>query len=206
LTKIRRDVRAESLSEPLSAIVLCGGGSRRMGTDKAFIEFEGRPLIARVLETLRTLSDDVLIASDRAGAYDGFGSRVVPDLRPGCGPLGGIGGGLTAAGHELAWVVACDMPFLNPDFLLLLAAKAGAHDGAVPLKNSQYEPLHAVYRRTCLTAVERRLKIGDLQAFRFYPDVRIRAVPEAEWRSVDPEGLSLVNLNSAAELERFGRS
>jgi molybdopterin-guanine dinucleotide biosynthesis protein A len=177
-----------------------------MGTDKALVLFEGRPLISLVLETLRALSDDVVIASDRTGVYDGLGARVVPDLRPGCGPLGGIGGGLAAVRHELALVVACDMPFLSPAFLGLLAARARGRDGAVPVKRGQYEPLHAVYRRSCLPAVERRLGAGDFQAFSFFPDVRIRAVPEPEWRRVDPEGRSLVNINSAEELERHGTS
>ena len=128
---------------------------------------------------------------------------MVPDLRPGCGPLGGIGGGLRAAEHELAIVVACDMPFLNPAFLRFLAEQARGLDGAVPVNADQYEPLHAVYRRSCLPAVERRLAAEDLQVFNFYQDVKIHAVPEAEWRCVDPEGRSLVNLNSAEEFGVF---
>jgi molybdopterin-guanine dinucleotide biosynthesis protein A len=206
LTKLPRDAGIAPPSEALSAIVLSGGDSRRMGTDKALVLFEGRPLIAPVLETLRALSDDVVIASGRTDAYDGLGARVVPDLRSGCGPLGGIGGGLAAVRHELALVVACDMPFLSPDFLGLLAAKAKGRDGAVPMKGGQYEPLHAVYRRSCLPAIERRLAAGEFQAFSFFPDVRIRTVAEPEWRRVDPEGRSLVNLNSAEELERYRAS
>lgn len=203
MTELPRDAATEPPSETLSAIVLSGGESRRMGTDKALVSFGGRPLISRVVDTLRALSDDIVIASDRTGVYDGLAARVVPDLRPGCGPLGGIGGGLAGVRHDLALVVACDMPFLSPDFLALLAAKARGRDGAVPMKGGQYEPLHAVYRRSCLPAIERRIGAGDFQAFSFFPDVRIRAVPEAEWRRVDPDGRSLVNLNSADELERY---
>jgi molybdopterin-guanine dinucleotide biosynthesis protein A len=205
VTENRGGAKGDLPSEPLSAVVLCGGVSRRMGTDKAFLEFEGRPLISRVLGALRTISDDVAIVSGREGVYDGLGAKVVPDLRPGCGPLGGIGGGLRAVEHELAAVVACDMPFLNPDFLRLLAARAEGLDGAVPMKGRQFEPLHAVYRRSCLPAIERRLDAADFQVFHFYPEVRIRSVAEREWRPLDPEGLSLVNINSAEEYERLRR-
>jgi molybdopterin-guanine dinucleotide biosynthesis protein A len=174
-----------------------------MGVDKAFLEFEGRPLIARVIQTLGTLSDDLIIATNRGGNYAPLGPRIVPDLRPDSGPLGGIAAGLEAAKHDLVLVAACDMPFLNPAFLRFLAGKIGGADAAVPQKEGQYEPLHAAYKRTCLPSIRSRLSSGDFQAFSFYSEVEVVVVAEEEWRKIDPEGLSLVNINHPQDLARF---
>jgi molybdopterin-guanine dinucleotide biosynthesis protein A len=190
--------------EPVSAIILCGGDSRRMGgRDKALIEFRGRPLLAWVVDALSAVSDDIIVVSNQAEAHAGYGARVVPDHDPPCGPLGGIAAGLRAARFELGAVVACDMPFLSADFLRLLVHRAARADAAVPRLGNDYEPLHAVYRRTCLPAVERRIAARDFAAFSFYPDVRLEVVAENEWRVIDPEGRSTLNINTPEDLERF---
>ncbi len=191
-----------------SAVVLCGGESRRMGgADKALIDFGGRPLAARVFDALRPLSDDLLVVSNRPDRFAAFGVRVVADWDPPCGPLGGIAAGLRAARHELAIVAACDLPFLDGTFLLTLAGKADATgaDAVVPLLDGQYEPLHAVYRKSCLAAIERSLAAGDNRAFAFFDAVRLVTMPEAEWRLIDPDGLSLANVNTPEDLERLLR-
>jgi molybdenum cofactor guanylyltransferase len=187
-------------AEPISAIVLAGGQSRRMGRDKALIEFEGRPLIAHVIEVLRRLSEDVIIVSDRAGAYASFGVRIVPDYDPPSGPLGGIAVGLRAARHDLAIVVACDMPFLSRALLQTLIDRAAKVEAVVPQTGDQFEPLHAVYRRSCLAAIERHLIQGDRRVISFFDEVQLAVVPEAEWRRLDPAGRSMFNLNTPADL------
>ena len=186
--------------EPVSAIILAGGQSRRMGRDKALIAFEDRPIIAHVIDTLRELSDDVLIVSNRSAAYESFGIRIVPDADPPSGPLGGISAGLAAAQHDLAIVVACDMPFLNTQLLRSLVDRAVNVDAVVPLTGDQFEPLHAVYRRTCLAAIERHLAGGDRRVISFFDEVRVKAVPETDWRSLDPTGRSIANLNTPDDL------
>lgn len=191
--------------EALSAAVLCGGESRRLGRDKAFAKYRGHPLLFHVLDILAGLAEDVFIVSNKAAPYARFGVRLVPDHDPPCGPLGGIAAGLAAARHDLLIVTACDMPFLNPDLLRFLAGLASRAEAVVPLNKGQFEPLAAVYRRSCLEAVERRIAGGDLAAFSFYPDVRVRKVAEDEWRSVDPEGRSFINVNSAKDLISLGK-
>ncbi len=189
---------------PVSAVILCGGDSRRMGgRDKALLEFRGRPLIAWVVDTLRELGDDLIIVSNQAEAYTEYGGRVVPDHDPPCGPLGGIAAGLAAARHELGVFVACDMPFLNPAVLRLLISRAAEADAVVPRFGNDFEPLHAVYRRTCLPDVERRIAACDLAAVSFFRDVRLLVVAESEWRALDPDGRSTLNINTPEDLDRF---
>ena len=188
------------LRSPVSAIIQAGGQSRRMGRDKALIDYQGRPIIAHVIETLRALTDDVAVISNRSDLYSPFGARVVPDYDPPCGPLGGLAAGLRALNTELAIVVACDMPFLNVNLLRWLIDLADGYDAVVPQAGAEFEPLHAVYRRDCYHPIVRRLEQGQRRVISFFADVRLRPVPEAEWRVLDPAGRSLLNLNTPADL------
>ncbi len=187
--------------EAISTIIQAGGQSRRMGRDKALIDYHGRPILAHVVDTLRQLSDDVLVVSNRSDVYGSFGARVVPDYDPPSGPLGGLAAGLAATRYDLAVVVACDMPFLNLELFRYLIERAADFDAVVPLTGDQYEPLHAVYRRTCLAAIQRRLANDERRVISFFQDVRLSAVPEAEWRAIDPDGRSLSNLNTPDDLK-----
>ncbi len=190
----------------VSAIIQAGGQSRRMGRDKALIDYQGQPIIAHVIKTLRTLSDDIVVVSNRSDLYSSFGVRVVADYDPPCGPLGGIAAGLQAVQHPLAVVVACDMPFLNVNLLRWLIDLADGYDAVVPQSGAEYEPLHAIYRRECYQPIVRRIERGERRVISFFADVRLRSVPESEWRVFDPEGRSLVNLNTPADLSLLSSS
>jgi molybdopterin-guanine dinucleotide biosynthesis protein A len=184
----------------VSAIIQAGGQSRRMGRDKALIDYQGRPIIAHVIETLRALADDIIVVSNRLDLYSSFGARVVADYDPPCGPLGGIAVGLQAAQYPLVVVVACDMPFLNVKLLRWMIDLARGYDAVVPQTGAEFEPLHAVYRRECYGPIARRLERGERRVISFFADVRLRPVPEPEWRMLDPAGRSLVNLNTPDDL------
>jgi molybdenum cofactor guanylyltransferase len=185
---------------PASAIILAGGQSRRMGQDKALIDFQGRPILAHVIDTLRELADDVIVVSNRAGVYASYGARIVPDYDPPSGPIGGIAAGLAAMQHDLGIVVACDMPFLNIDLLRYLIERSADADAVVLRLDDDFEPLHAVYRRTCLAPIQQHLAIGDRRVISFYADVRLTTIPEADWRRFDPMARSLANLNTPDDL------
>ena len=186
--------------QSVSAIILAGGQSRRMGRDKALIDYQGRPIVAHVIDTLRALSDDIVVVANRSDLYGPFGARVVPDYEPPCGPLGGIAAGLQAVQHPLVVVVACDMPFLSVPLLRWLIDLAEGYDAVVPQTGDEFEPLHAVYRRECYSSIVRRLERGERRVISFFADVRLRPVPEPEWRPFDPAGRSLVNLNTPDDL------
>jgi molybdopterin-guanine dinucleotide biosynthesis protein A len=93
------------------------------------------------------------------------------------------------------------MPFLNVNMLRWLADLAGGYDAVVPQSGAEYEPLHAVYRRTCYTPIVQRIERGERRVISFFADVQLRSVPEAEWRVIDPAGRSLINLNTPADLD-----
>jgi molybdopterin-guanine dinucleotide biosynthesis protein A len=114
--------------------------------------------------------------------------------------LGGIAAGLQAMDSELAIVVACDMPFLYVPLLRWLIDQVTGYDAVVPQTGAEYEPLHAIYRRTCYDPIVRRLEQGDRRVISFFADVRLRPIEEAAWRAIDPAGRSLVNLNTPGDL------
>lgn len=188
--------------EPITAIILAGGQSRRMGRDKALIDFNGQPIIAHVIETLRALADDVIVVSNRADEYVRFGARIVPDFDPPSGPLGGIAAGLSAAKNSLALVVACDMPFLNKSLLSYLIDRADNVDAVVLQFENEYEPLHAVYRRTCLPFIQEHLAKGDRRVISFFDDIKLLTIPQADWLPLDPTARSISNLNTPEDLQR----
>jgi molybdopterin-guanine dinucleotide biosynthesis protein A len=189
----------------VSGVVLAGGESRRMGQDKALLEIEGQPLIGLVAGRLRAVAGEVIVAANDAARYGAFGDRCVPDVYPGVGTLGGIHAGLRAASHDLVVVVACDMPFLNPEVLAWFVRAAGGANGDGPpdltvLKHDEgVEPLHAVYRKSCLPAIEATIRSGERCAFAFYDQIAVRYVSPAEIAGLDPGLLSFRNVNTPGQ-------
>ena len=134
----------------LSAVILAGGESRRMGRDKAWLEMGGQPLIRRALSTVRDAGIQGIVISGRAGAdYSSLGCPVLFDLEPGCGPLGGIERALSAATAPLVLVLAVDLPGVTAAFLRKLAAHCDPLTGAVPKLRGEIEPLAAIYPKRC---------------------------------------------------------
>jgi molybdopterin-guanine dinucleotide biosynthesis protein A len=197
-----------------SIAVLAGGRSRRMGQDKALLDFCGEPLLARVLRRVRHLTDDLFIVASDRPAYAQFGVPIVPDRLPGSGPLGGIYSALLAARHQYCLVLSCDLPFVSPDLLAALLAIPRDYDVLVPTRAERtgqggmltYETLHAIYSKRCLRAIERQLAAGNLKIVSFFAEVRVVPVPESHLRTIDPELLSFANTNTPeayrAALER----
>lgn len=168
------------MTPQVSGVILAGGTSRRMGQDKAFLTLVDQPLIAVIATRLRTLAYEVLVVADDTQRYGPFADRCVPDVYSGIGTLGGIHAGLLAAEHELALVVGCDMPFLNPDVLAWLVDAAAGVDLVVLKHELGVEPLHAVYRKSCLPAVEAAIRSGERCAFSFHDQIHVRYVNPAE--------------------------
>lgn len=187
----------------VSAVVLAGGKSQRIGTDKALLEFDGQPLIGRVLQRLWLLSDDVIIVAKDTAAYAHLGGRTVADASPEQAPLIGLQAGLAAARHRLALAVACDMPFLDVRLLRFMIVASKAYDAVIPRLGGWPEPLHAVYRvKPCLAAVETALQRGELKMTSFLPHIEVRYVDESELDLLDPQRLSFFNVNTQEDWQR----
>lgn len=191
---------------PLAGLVLCGGAGRRMGGDKALLEFEGEPLVLRVARRLGQVADPVLLAPGRAGRLGDLGYAEVADASEQSGPLGGIVAGVAASPHDLVAVAAADMPFASPPLFRLLAALHADDDVVVPVVGGQLEPLHAVYARSSLPALRATLQARRLELRAALLNLRTRQVLEPEWRGADLTGGFAHNLNRPEDLSVPGTS
>ena len=143
----------------LTAVVLAGGHSRRIKQDKACLDAGGRRLINTVLETVCRVTDDILISTGTGGPIDGIGFPAIADHYRGRGPLAGLHAGMLATRRTLILLLACDMPAVTENLLRNLLAAIADFDAVVPrTPDGRIHPLCAVYRRSCLPVVERRLQ------------------------------------------------
>ncbi len=187
----------------LTGVVLAGGASRRMGRNKAFLQLNGRPLIAIVVERLRQVCAEVLIVAGDVSPYAdlGLGVRLTTDRFRGVGVLGGLHAGLAAATYAWALVVGCDMPFLNPALLQAFFDWTPGYDVVVMRQGEQIEPLHGAYSRTCLPSIEAAIRRHERRVISFFPSVRVRYVTPADVLPFDPQLRSFHNLNTPEEWE-----
>jgi molybdopterin-guanine dinucleotide biosynthesis protein A len=183
----------------VSAAIMAGGKSRRMGQDKAWIELDGEPLIKRVADVLARVADEVIVVANDP-KYASLGLRVVRDRYPEGGALGGIATGIGAATHDAVLVAACDMPFLSADVWRVLLRHAGEADVVIPRIGGEYETLHALYTKACVPHMARALAENRLRVVSFFDAVRVLAIDESELRAVDQALRAFTNVNTPEEL------
>ena len=166
--------------DSVTAFVLAGGKSSRMGQDKAFLEMGGRILLAHAMGLAEAVAGSVRLVGS-AEKFASFGP-VVEDLYPGQGPLAGIHAALTASVTDLNLIMAVDMPFLQPAFLhyLLKQARGGTAVVVVPRSAGGWQPLCAVYRREFAAVAERSLQAGQNKVDSLFAEVSIRAIEPEE--------------------------
>jgi molybdopterin-guanine dinucleotide biosynthesis protein A len=183
-----------------------------MGEDKALKLFLGRPLIQRVIERLAPIAGEVIVTTNRPEDYSFLNVRLMPDLKPGRGALGGLYTAIASASSPFVAVVACDMPFASASLLeaatkLLIQEEA---DVVIPKSDEGYEPIHAVYRReTCLPAIEAAIAADQWKVIAWFPQVTVRVLTSEEIKRYDPSGLAFWNVNTPeefAEAEKLATS
>jgi molybdopterin-guanine dinucleotide biosynthesis protein A len=187
---------------PVSVVILAGGRGERLGQDKATLELGGATLLQRILDTLAPLSDDLVVVLRRDQDLSVPAARIVRDRGPFAGVLAGIAAGLTAARHAWSFVVACDMPFVNPRLVRYMFSQRAGYDIIVPHVPAGLEPLHALYHRRCRPPLHRALLEGQRRVISFYASLRVRYIEAAESEPLDPRELSLFNINTPEDLVR----
>jgi molybdopterin-guanine dinucleotide biosynthesis protein A len=186
--------------EDVAGVILAGGKSRRYGENKALVAVEGVPLIERVADVLGSLFHRVVLVTNSPDEYKHLHLPMFEDLVKDLGPLGGILTGLSVITEEAGFLVACDMPFLNPALIRYIIRIRGRFHVVVPRIRGDLETLHALYSRECLPALWKFVHAGEYQVFRFFKEVAVRYVEENEIRSHDPELRSFININRPEDL------
>lgn len=182
----------------ITGVILIGGKSRRMGRDKAFLPWDGAPLLEKVLRIFRDNFATVLLVGSKDERYAGYGLELVPDIYPGSA-LGGLYSGLYHAKDGHIFVASCDMPFPSGELLRHLCSLKEGFDCVVPETALALEPLFAVYAKSSLPAMLKLLESGNLRIYDLYPVLRTRYVGVHELAPFAQGGRSLLNVNTPEE-------
>jgi FdhD protein len=187
----------------ITGVILAGGASSRMGSNKALLPYRGGRFIEAIHRQMAGLFRDVLLVTNTPEAFGFLPCRKVPDLIPGLGALSGIHSGLRHSGTPHVFAVACDMPYLNPRLVRHLASLAEGSTVVVPESDKGLEPLHAIYGRDALGAIEEALHAGKGRIVSFFDKVKIRKVNREEVARFDQSFQSFRNINTPEDYYRF---
>ena len=189
-----------------TGIILAGGKSIRLGKEKALIQFKGKSLIERVVSRLHPIVNELIIVTNEEKHQNfsslDLNSKVVSDIYPNRAALGGIYTGLKYSNFDYSVVVACDMPFLNPELLNYMINIASGYNAIVPKIGWFVEPLHAVYSRNCMETAEYLIKNNILTVRDLIKRINTRYITEKEMSKFDPDIISFFNINSKEDLKK----
>ncbi|HIE25836.1 TPA: molybdenum cofactor guanylyltransferase [Candidatus Poribacteria bacterium] len=223
--------RIDNLDNKITGVILAGGKSRRMGYNKALLRIGNQTIIQRVLASLKQVTSSQLIITNFQKDYEFLNIPMQPDILPGKGAFGGIYTGLSVSETSYCLVVACDMPFLNVHFLRYMTQivkepasssdlrsnevkrqalnEAKGYDIVIPKHSKGYEPLCAIYAKSCLPHIEKFLQANRLKIIDIFPRVRVRYINESEIKSYveypdedgDAEGFMFFNINTQEDYQ-----
>jgi len=184
--------------------IIAGGKSSRMGTDKAFVRLADKPMIRHVIDRTRDLGQaETIIITNSLDTYAQFNLLMFSDVHPDKGSLGGIYAALYHANNPYVLVVACDMPFLNPQLLQFMKVQITDDvDIVVPRLAGYPQGLHAIYSKRCLDPIQKQLEAHRLKVIRFYDQMRVCYLDEVDYQAYDPDLRSFTNLNTPVELDQ----
>ena len=144
----------------ISGFILAGGKSRRMGTDKALLAFQGKPLLEHMIKLVEPFCDNIAISGQNFD-YSTFGTKMIPDLYADCGPIAGVFSALKYSVSDWNLLVSVDVPFVNEELFLFLISNIGDYDCIIPKNISGVEPLIGLYHGRILPVIEELIKSGD---------------------------------------------
>jgi len=195
----------------VAGYVLAGGASSRFGVDKARVEIDGRPMLARMIELMRGVTETTKIVA-MEGKYGEFGVDVVEDCWPGQGPLGGIITALMATGnakhgHNWNFVLSCDMPFLTQEWLayMLEGAERSNAEVIVPRSAQGLEPLCACWRTSAVKKLMYAFEDGVRKVTEAMKRLEMEVLDEQDWKRFDSAGRLFWNMNTQADYEEARR-
>ncbi|UFS68531.1 formate dehydrogenase accessory sulfurtransferase FdhD [Geomonas sp. RF6] len=189
----------------VTGVILAGGKSSRMESNKALLPIKGERFIERLYRQLSEVCAEVLVVTNTPEVYHFLPCRKVPDHFPGAGSLAGIHAGLRHSATPFIFAVACDMPYLNTELVRHLAVAAPGHEVVLPRSAHGYEPLHAIYARSCAERMEEALAAGERKIIKAFDWSRVQVVGEEEIREIDPHFQSFRNVNTPEEYHSLRR-
>jgi FdhD protein len=187
----------------VTGVILAGGASRRMGSNKALLEVDGNSIISRIYRTLAGMFHEVIVVTNSPLDYEFLPCRKVPDIYSNFGSIAGLHSALTHSRTTHSFVTACDMPFLDQSiirYLCHLQLEEGC-EAVIPYSNGGQEPLHAVYASACKDIFERAILEGERKVVDIVKKINIRKVTYDEVQSIGGQSSAFLNVNTPEEYE-----
>lgn len=188
--------KTDSLTAGVTAVILAGGQSSRMGSNKALLPYRGGRFIESIHRQLTGIFPEVIVVTNHPEQYEFIPCRKVADRYPGMGALAGLHAGLYHATTPHIFAVACDMPYLNSTLIRKLASLRNGTDVVIPEGQAGLEPLHALYSSSCLPYMEQAMADDRRRIISFFPQVRLRKVSRDWVAAIDPCFDSFKNINT----------
>lgn len=148
--------------EQLTAVILAGGKSQRMGEDKAFLDLDGLPFIERILQVVKGLTQEVMVIANTK-QYDSLGVPIYPDLIEDFGPVGGIYTAMKMVKTPYLLVLSCDIPLLKGAVLEYLIEESIPCDANILTTEERWQPLTAIYNSRTLPIFKKALDTKKLK-------------------------------------------
>jgi molybdopterin-guanine dinucleotide biosynthesis protein A len=188
-----------------TAIILAGGKSSRMGFDKQFLKLRDRYVIEMITDKLKRVFKEIIIVTSRPEEYAKYGFKLVEDEIKDFGPLAGIHVGLKNSSSMHNYIVACDMPFVNLEYLKymleLIEQHEGKIDGVITRLGKWIEPFNAFYSKSLLGKIEENMEKGKRQINLLLQDSNVLYVSEAKAREFSPDWEMFTNINTWKDYE-----
>lgn len=169
-----------------------------MGVEKAFLNINGAAIIENTLNTYKRIFKEIIIVTNEPEDYEYLGVKLIKDIYPGKGPLGGLYSALVESSNERCFVIACDMPFINEDLIKYIVS-IHSYDIVVPVVHGKYEALHAMYSRNCCSKIIEMLNNNNLKIIDLFHLVNLKEIREEDIRSFDKNLIALTNINTPEE-------
>ena len=185
----------------MTAVILAGGKSSRMGTNKAFLKLEGKTFIELQIALLREMFNEIFISANISLEYECLNLPICQDIYPGKGPLGGIYTSLMNSNSSHTFMLACDMPFVQPELITHLKNLTNEYDVVIPKSEKGLEPLHAFYSKKCIDPIKKELDENNLRITSFFPHVNVKIVELGKLASLNSFKNSIKNLNTRDEYD-----
>ena len=190
-------------SVKISAAIMAGGKSVRMGRDKAFLKIGALTAVEFQLQRLRPLFEEIILSTNTPEKFTALDIPAIPDLIPGRGPLGGIYTALSSVKNPYLFAIACDMPCVSPVLIQYMRERCEGYDVVVPETERGLEPLHAIYSVNCVPAIKRQLETaGGGRVIGFFPEVKVRVVTKEEIAGVEGGADAFLNFNTPEDYHR----
>lgn len=191
-----------ALKRQISCIILAGGKSARIGRDKAFITIDKKPIIEEQTDILSKIFDEIIIVTNALNHFKYVKAKVVKDIVPDSGPLGGLYSGLAVSSNIHSFLIGCDMPFINLELIEYLIEQIEENDIVVPFSSKGLETLFAIYSLNCLDTIRRQIELKTLRLSGILDFHRVRYIDRKEVEKFDPQELSFFNINNPEDFEK----